>query len=55
MIILAKANITHKFSIFVDEQKYRENFLDKQPLLFEPEHALALGLLTYQERLKNYL
>lgn len=42
----------HRFNVFEDEDQYKKEFIKKQPLLFEVEHALAFGLLQYQEKLK---
>lgn len=52
IILLAKANLANKFNMRIEEEKYVTNFLMKQPLLFEPEHAWSFGLLSYQEKLK---
>jgi hypothetical protein len=51
-ILLAKLNHKHRRS---DEEKYKLQFLQKQNLLFEPDHAVSFFLLEYQELLKaNY-
>lgn len=50
-IILAKLN--HKHGRFEDEVKYKQQFLQRQKLLFEPDHAVSFSLLEYQELLKQ--
>lgn len=50
--ILAKAKLASDFNAKELEEKYRSNFMLKQRLLFEPNHALSFGLLDYQEKLK---
>ncbi|MCE0499031.1 MAG: hypothetical protein LV481_13915 [Methylacidiphilales bacterium] len=49
-ILLAKLNHKHGRP---DEEKYKQQFLQKQKLLFEPDHAVAFFLLEYQELLKR--
>jgi len=53
MLLLAKACAAHRFNIVKDEEQFKKEFIEKQPFLFEIEHAIAFGLLQYQERLKN--
>jgi hypothetical protein len=49
---LAKAEIAHRFEqLDVETQRIAE-FLDRQPMLFEPDIAISFHLLRYQERLK---
>lgn len=49
---LGKAEIAHRFSE-PDVEKQRANeFMARQPMLFEPDIALNFHLLRYQERLK---
>jgi hypothetical protein len=50
-ILLAKLN--HKHGRFEDEAKYKQQFLQRQKLLFEPDHAVSFFLLEYQELLKQ--
>jgi hypothetical protein len=50
-ILLAKLN--HKHGRFEDEVKYKQQFLQRQKLLFEPDHAVSFFLLEYQELLKQ--
>ncbi len=50
-ILLAKLN--HKHGRFEDEVKYKQQFLQRQKLLFEPDHAVSFSLLEYQELLKQ--
>ena len=50
-ILLAKLN--HKHGRFEDEVKYKQQFLQKQKLLFEPDNAVSFFLLEYQELLKQ--
>jgi hypothetical protein len=50
-ILLAKLN--HKHGHFEDEAKLKTAFLQKQKLLFEPDHAVSFSLLEYQELLKQ--
>ncbi|TAL01334.1 MAG: tetratricopeptide repeat protein [Verrucomicrobia bacterium] len=49
-ILLAK--LTHKHER-PDEEKYKQQFLQRQKLLFEPDHAVSFFLLEYQELLKQ--
>jgi len=49
-ILLAKLNHRHGRP---DEEKYKRQFLLKQKLLFEPDHAVSFFLLEYQELLKR--
>jgi hypothetical protein len=49
-ILLAKLNHKHGRS---DEETYKLKFLQKQKLLFEPDHAVSFFLLEYQELLKR--
>jgi hypothetical protein len=49
-ILLAK--LCHKHGR-PDEEKYKQPFLQKQKLLFEPDHAVSFFLLEYQELLKR--
>ena len=50
--LLAKAKVANKFGEPQVENEVVENFLDKQSILFEPDHAVCFGLLEYQELLK---
>jgi len=49
-ILFAKLNHKHGRP---DEDKYKRQFLQKQKLLFEPDHAVSFFLLEYQELLKR--
>jgi len=49
-ILLAKLN--HKYGR-PDEEKHKQQFLQKQKLLFEPDHVVSFFLLEYQELLKQ--
>jgi hypothetical protein len=49
---LAKAEIAHRFSLPDVEKKRVDEFMGRQPMLFEPDIALNFHLLRYQERLK---
>jgi hypothetical protein len=49
-ILLAKLNHKHGRP---DEEKFKRQFLQKQKLLFEPDHAVSFFLLEYQELLKH--
>jgi len=50
-ILLAKLNHKHGRS---EEEDYKQKFLQKQKLLFEPDHAVSFFLLNYQELLKKH-
>jgi hypothetical protein len=50
---LAKAEIAHRFSQSEVERQRVEQFLARQPMLFEPDICLNFHLLRYQERLKS--
>lgn len=49
---LTVAALAHQFGIEATERSQREAFLERQPLLFEPDHAVNFLLLRYQEQLK---
>lgn len=51
---LAKAEIAHRFGQFDVEQERIAEFLQHQPMLFEPDIALNFHLLKYQEGLKPH-
>jgi hypothetical protein len=42
----------HHFGLEAAERSQREAFLERQPMLFEPDHAVNFLLLPYQEHLK---
>jgi hypothetical protein len=50
--MLATAAAAHRFGDEETERRLSEGFLERQPMLFEPDHALNFLLLEYQERLK---
>lgn len=50
---LALAEAAHRFGEHGLEQGYVEQFMKKQPMLFEPDIALNFHLLRYQENLKS--
>jgi tetratricopeptide (TPR) repeat protein len=52
MRLLAKCEQAHKTSNNTLELDLRSRFLARQPLLFEPDHAINFNLLKYQESLK---
>ena len=52
MRTLATAQSAFRFRLVEREQRLVKTFLARQPLLFEPDHALNFQLLRYQERLK---
>ncbi len=49
-VLLAK--LRHKYGRS-DESVFKEKFLQRQKLLFEPDHAVSFFLLKYQELLKQ--
>ncbi len=49
---LALAETAHRFGETVIEEGYVAKFLNRQPMLFEPDIALNFHLLRYQEYLK---
>jgi hypothetical protein len=51
---LAKAEIAARFGQPDVERAHIGTFLERQPLLFEPDVALSFHLLEYQERLKPH-
>ncbi len=51
--ILAYAEAAHRFGQVSLEEQYQEEFLSRQPMLFEPDIALNFFLLRYQEKLKS--
>lgn len=50
---LAVADAAHRFGIAEIEQERIATFVERQPLLFEPDIALEFWLLDAQERLKH--
>ncbi len=52
MRVLAQAEIAGRFGRADAESRLQGEFLQRQPLLFEPDHALNFHLLAYQETLK---
>jgi hypothetical protein len=50
--VLAKCQVFHRFGQHDKELEFRRQFFAKQPLLFEPYHAVTFGLIEYQEDLK---
>jgi hypothetical protein len=52
MRVLALAERAHAFGNTQREHEIRTDFLGRQPLLFEPDHALNFEQLVYQETLK---
>jgi len=52
MRVLALAERAHAFGNTQREHEIRTDFLGRQPLLFEPDHALNFEQLAYQETLK---
>jgi len=53
MRLLAKCDLACKFNDIALENSLQNKFLAKQPLLFEPDNAVAFNLLMYQEKLKS--
>jgi hypothetical protein len=51
--LLARCEIAHRSGDAASEQELREQFLSRQPMLLEPDHAVNFGLLEYQETLKG--
>lgn len=51
--LLAKCEIASRFGNNKLEKKLQTEFFNRQPLLFEPDHALNFFLLDYQEKLKK--
>lgn len=50
--LLAKCEIAHRRGDTQAEDRLISEFFSRQPLLFEPSHALNFGLWKYQELLK---
>lgn len=53
IINLSKAEAANRFDENEEEQKFRKEFLEDQPLLFEPYHVFRFGIDKYQEILKE--
>lgn len=51
--LLAKCEQAHKYGNDALETELRKQFIARQPLLFEPSHAINFNLLKYQENLKE--
>jgi len=51
---LARAELFHRFEMPDREQAALSEFLPRQALLFEPNHAFYFGFLDYQETLKPH-
>jgi tetratricopeptide (TPR) repeat protein len=49
---LARAETLHRFGMIDGEHAALARFLDRQPILFEPNHAFNFGFIEYQEALK---
>jgi hypothetical protein len=45
--------MANRFGDLETEAALQESFLKRQPLLFEPDHAVTFQLIDYQERLKE--
>jgi hypothetical protein len=54
MRLLAKCELEKRRTNIEKEKELQKKFLEKQPLLFEPDHALNFNLLDYQENLKIF-
>jgi hypothetical protein len=50
---LAKAQVRWRLGALPASEPLLERFLRRQPLLFEPEHAVSFGFLASQEVLKG--
>jgi hypothetical protein len=50
--VMMRAEIAHHLGDRAAENEAVDDVMRRQPMLFEPEHAFSLGLLTFQERLK---
>lgn len=53
MRLLAKCERAHEAGNATQEAELRKQFLERQPMLFEPDHAISFNLLEYQENLKE--
>ena len=51
--LLAKCEQAHKVHNTEQETVFSTRFLTRQPLLFEPDHAVNFNLIDYQENLKD--
>src|ERR1700737_140336 len=51
---LARAELFHRFDMPDREQAALSEFLPRQALLFEQNHAFNFGLIEYQETLKPH-
>jgi hypothetical protein len=49
---VATAAAAYRFGKEATERTHRDSFLQRQPMLFEPDHAVNFALMRYQERLK---
>lgn len=49
----AKAALARRHGKIEEERRFRETFMARQPLLFEPHHAVHYQILEYQEDLKK--
>jgi len=52
MRLLAECELVRRAGDSAREAELQARFLERQPLLFEPDHALHFNLLAYQESLK---
>ncbi len=52
MRLLARCENANRIGDGRDEASLRRQFLDRQPMLFEPDNAVKFNLLEYQEKLK---
>lgn len=53
MRVLAKCELAGRFGDQAREAELQKEFLQRQPLLFEPDHAVNFNMLRYQETLKR--
>ncbi len=53
VLIQLKAELASKFKKDQEEQKFKNLFFERQPMLFEPNHVFNFGLDKYQEKLKK--
>jgi hypothetical protein len=53
MRLLARCELSAKFGNQGVEMRLREEFMARQPLLFEPDNAISFNLLKYQENLRK--
>jgi hypothetical protein len=52
VLLIHQARIANVAGDHAEEERLINTFLERQPMLFEPDHAANFALVDYQENLK---